>query len=80
MRKSSSQAVLFSLEIVTLKTIKIAVAPVVVASFVSVKGQPIIACARSLFDGDHRAPAAEAAVREVELRFGHAVRVINAVV
>ena len=70
----------FHSKIITFNAIEVAAAPVVVASLMSVKGQPVIACACALLDGNDRSPAAETAVGEVELRLGHAIRVINAVV
>ena len=63
-----------------LEAIEIAVAPIVVTSFVSVKGQPKVALSRSELDGEDTAPAAEAAVGMTEFHFLHAVLAVNAVV
>ena len=62
MRNSSSQAVPFYSEIVTLKAIEIAVAPVVITAVVAVEGKVKITGAGAEGEGDNSAPAAESAV------------------
>ena len=60
----------FTLILKALKAIESTVAPSVRAAIVSVKGQVEIAGARSHFQRNNGAPAAEAAVVVVKLHFG----------
>ena len=62
------------------EAVKVSVAPIVVASSVSVKGQPEIACATSHFYGYKSSPTAKSAVIIVELRVCHSVLVIYSVI
>ena len=65
--------------VVCLKAVEIAVAPIVVAAVMAVKGQPEVALSGAHRDGDHASPATEAAVGIAEFCQLHSLLVVNTV-